>query len=310
MSARSLDSALGAIRERLPALSGSEKKVARYVLAEPTKTLHYNVAELARKSRSSQAAVIRFCKRIGTKGFADFKLRLAHDVFQESDERFLPDLALESGAAARTVIHAIIGSTQRSLARLAETLDPRSIDRAADLILSASLSALFGVGASGVVAYDFQQKLLRIGLPCFCTADTDLQITAAASLRRGNVAFIVSYSGENAPMLEAARQARKRRAHIVTLTMNGPNTLRGMSDLALLVPVSERIYREGAMVSRMDQLAVVDILYSVILSRTLDASIAALSRTMDATHPRQSAARTHAVKAPPAPRRPPLRPER
>jgi DNA-binding MurR/RpiR family transcriptional regulator len=284
-SAVAADSALRAIRMRLAALSDAEKKVAEYVLAEPKKTLHYNVAELARKSGSSQAAVVRFCKRIGVQGFGDFKLRLARDVFQGRDERFLPDLDLESGATARSVIRNIVGATQMSLSRLAELLDPRLVDEAVELIVGSSLTALFGVGASGVVAYDFYQKLLRIGLPSSCTADTDLQITAAASLRPGNLAFIVSYSGETASMLEAARQAHTRGVRVITLTMDGPNRLRDLSDLPLPVPVSERLYREGAMMSRATQLAVVDILYSVIVSRNLDASIAAISRTMDATHP-------------------------
>jgi DNA-binding MurR/RpiR family transcriptional regulator len=285
MNAAVVESALHAIRTRCAALSEAEKKVAEYVLAEPKKTLHYNVAELARKSGSSQAAVVRFCKRIGVRGFADFKLRLARDVFQDRDERFLPDLELESGAPAQSVIRNIIGTTQRSLSRLAELLDPRLVDEAVELIVTSSLTALFGVGASGVVAYDFYQKLLRIGLPSSCTADTDLQITAAASLRPRNLAFIVSYSGETASMLEAARQARARGVGVITLTMDGPNRLRDLSDVPLLVPVSERLYREGAMMSRATQLAVVDILYSVIVSRDLDASIAAISRTMDATHP-------------------------
>jgi DNA-binding MurR/RpiR family transcriptional regulator len=285
VSAIAVKSALGAIRSRLSALPGAEKKVAEYVLAEPKKTLHYNVAELARKSGASQAAVVRFCKRIGAEGFGNFKLRLARDVFQDRDERFLPDLDLESDASARSVIRTVVGSTQRSLARLAELTDPRRVEDAVDLITRSSLTALFGTGASGMVAYDFYQKLLRIGLPASCTADTDLQITAAASLRPGNLAFIVSYSGETASMLEVARQARARDVATVTLTMDGPCSLRELGDVPLLVPVSERLYREGAMMSRTDQLAVVDILYSIIVSRTLDASIAAISRTMDATHP-------------------------
>jgi DNA-binding MurR/RpiR family transcriptional regulator len=285
VSAAAVESALGAIRSRLAALSEAEKKVAQYVLAETKKTLHYNVAELARKSSASQAAVVRFCKRIGAEGFGNFKLRLARDVFQDRDERFLPDLDLESDASAQSVIRTVVGSTQRSLSRLAELLDPRRVEEAVDLIAGSTLTALFGIGASGMVAYDFYQKLLRIGLPSSCAADTDLQITAAASLRPGNLAFIVSYSGETASMLEVARQARARDVSIVTLTMDGPNSLRGLGDVPLLVPVSERLYREGAMMSRTDQLAVVDILYSVIVSRNLDASIAAISRTMDATHP-------------------------
>jgi DNA-binding MurR/RpiR family transcriptional regulator len=114
--------------------------------------------------------------------------------------------------------------------------------------------------------------------------DTDLQVTAASSLKPTDVAFVVSYSGENAAMCEASRQARGRGATLITLTMDGPSTVRSLAHIALLVPASERIYRQGAVTSRINQLTVVDILYSIIVSRNLDTSIAAIERTMEATH--------------------------
>jgi DNA-binding MurR/RpiR family transcriptional regulator len=232
----------------------------------------------------SQAAVVRFCKRIGLGSYSDFKLRLARDVFRDADERFIPDLDLESEPSPESVIRNVIGISQRGLSLLGAILDPKAVEASAVSILGASMTALFGVGASGIVANDFLQKLLRIGLPSSFTPDVDLQVTEAASLKHSAVAFVVSYSGENADMIEAARQARSRGATIVSLTMDSANTIRSLADIRLLVPASERIYRQGAVTSRINQLTVVDILYSIIVSKNLDASIAAIERTMRATH--------------------------
>ena len=143
----SIESALAAINARLDHLSESERKVAEYVCRESKKALHYNVSELAKQSGSSQAAVVRFCRRIGFGSFTDFKLRLARDVFREADERFIPDLDLESEAEPESVIRTMIGRTQRSLALLGSVLDPAAVGAAADAIVSASAVYLFGVGA-------------------------------------------------------------------------------------------------------------------------------------------------------------------
>ena len=280
----SIESALAAINARIDSLSESERKVAEYVVREPRKTLHFNVSELARQSGSSQAAVVRFCKRIGLGSFNNFKLRLARDVFRDSDERFMPDLDLESEASPQRVIRSVIAHSQRGLSLLGSVLDPQSVAAAADAILAAGMTALFGVGASGVVAYDFLQKLLRVGLSSTYTADTDLQVTAASMLKPSDVAFVISYSGENLAMCEASRQARGRGAKVITLTMDSPNTVRSLADIGLLVPASEHIYRKGAVTSRINQLTVVDILYSILVSRNLDSSIVAIERTMAATH--------------------------
>lgn len=279
-----IDGALAAIEARAAILSDAERKVAEFVLREPKKALHFNVAELGRQSGSSQAAVVRFCKRIGLGSFSDFKLRLAHDVFRGADERFLPNLELESDASAQEVIKNHVEVAQRSLSHLGSVLDHAQVEATVERILGSAQTGLFGIGASGVVAYDFFQKLLRIGLPASFTLDNDLQVTMASSLREVDTAFVVSYSGENASMIEVCRQAKARKVTLVTLTMDGPSTVRSLGDISLLVPASERIYRQGAVSSRLNQLTVIDILYSLLISRRLDPSIAAMERSMRATH--------------------------
>lgn len=52
------------ITEDLPI---SERKVARYVSENLNSMVGVSVEELARQSGSSQAAVVRFCKKLGCK---------------------------------------------------------------------------------------------------------------------------------------------------------------------------------------------------------------------------------------------------
>jgi DNA-binding MurR/RpiR family transcriptional regulator len=279
-----VESALFAIRRYLDEFPAAEKKVAQYVLGESRNVLHYNLAELARRSGVSQAVIVRFCRRIGAGGFADFKLRLSHDVFRSSDDRFLPDLELESAMNPALVVKGVIGGIQRSMARLESLADIPALSRAAKLIRSARINHIFGTGASGIVAQDLSQKLIRIGFPCSCFQDTDLQITSACNLRKEDLAFVISYSGETPSMLTVSRWARKKGALLISLTMETENTLRRSADIALLVPSTERIYRSGATVSRIGQLAVIDMIYTLLVSGDLDHSINALEETMAATH--------------------------
>jgi DNA-binding MurR/RpiR family transcriptional regulator len=279
-----MESALFAIRRYLDEFPAAERRLAEFVLKESKNVLHYNLAELARRGGVSQAVVVRFCRRIGAGGFADFKLRLSHDVFRSSDDRFLPDLELESDMNPALVVKGVIGGIQRSIARLESLVDIPALCRAAGLIRSARVNYIFGIGASGLAAQDFSQKLVRIGFPCSCFQDTDLQITSACNLRKEDLAFIISYSGESPAMITAASWARKKGAALISLTMETENTLRKSADIALLVPSMERIYRSGATVSRIDQLALIDMLYTLLVCGDLDHSIKALEETMAATH--------------------------
>jgi len=86
------------------------------------------------------------------------------------------------------------------MSALSQTLNPIAIEEAAAHIEKASLTALFGVGASGLAAQDLHHKLTRIGVPSFYLFDTHAQITAACTLRSTDLAFIISYSGETREM--------------------------------------------------------------------------------------------------------------
>ncbi len=279
-----VEGALVAVNAHLHLLSESERKIAEYICKEPRKALHFNVRELAKQSNSSQAAVVRFCKRTGFESFRDFKLRLARDVFRDSDDRYIPDLDLESEANPSCVIRGIVDRTQRSLSSLVATLDPHSVEKSVSLLTSSSSITLFGVGASGVVAYDFMQKLTRLGLSVYFASDSDLQLTRASTMQTTQVAFVISYSGENRNMIEVVEIAKTRSVPVISLTMDTQNTVRNSATIALLLPSTERIYRPGATTSRINQLTVIDILYSMIVSHNLEDSIKALETTMEATH--------------------------
>ncbi|MCX8013112.1 MAG: hypothetical protein N3A02_02325, partial [Rectinema sp.] len=69
--------ALQTISERSPRLTGTERRIADFILNAPQKVLHLNITELARQCNTSAAAVVRFCRHIGASGYSDFKLWLA-----------------------------------------------------------------------------------------------------------------------------------------------------------------------------------------------------------------------------------------
>ena len=279
-----MDSLLFAIREQLPSLPKAERKAADYILAEPEKAVYYNVAELAKQCDVSQAAIVRFCRHIGTEGYSDFKIRLSRDVFRSSPIRYLPNQDLEPEKEPAAVVKDVIDSIQRSMAWLESLSDIHLLSRAADMIGSARMNYIFGIGASSLVAQDMYQKLIRIGIPCSAPLDTDLQITAACNLKKDDTALVVSYSGETPAMLTVGEWVRKKGAMLITLTRETDNSLRTNADLALLVPSTEQILRPGAMVSRISQLAVIDMLYSLLLTRDLNSAILALEETLIATH--------------------------
>ena len=61
-------------------LTNTELKLADYILEHYDEALNYNVTELADSAGVSDASVVRFCKKLGYKGYQDFKVNAAKDV--------------------------------------------------------------------------------------------------------------------------------------------------------------------------------------------------------------------------------------
>jgi DNA-binding MurR/RpiR family transcriptional regulator len=283
-----MESVLFVIREQTPRFSATEGKIASYVLQHPREVLSLTVAQLAEQVEVSQAAVVRFCRRIGARSYGDFKLRLSHDVFRTSEVPFLPDVELKPGADPAELVKGILRSFQRSLAHLESLIDLPKLEQAVQLLKGARAVYAFGIGASALVAMDLHLKLLRLGFLCVFSADSDLQVTASCTLKPTDVAFIISYSGETPTMLSVAANVKKQGAKVLTLTRDTDNSLRRMADVSLVVPVTEGVYRTGAILSRITQLAVVDMIYSLLIVRDLDGARSSIERTMEAVHPPQA----------------------
>jgi DNA-binding MurR/RpiR family transcriptional regulator len=274
------------IKQVLPNLAPSERKVAQFLLANPMQVVSMGVQEVAQNSSSSAAACVRLANRLGYKGFTDLRMALAKEVF--SSERPSEQTTTEKITEQTTtgeLVHMVVSSTCESLSGIEEVVDAGALEASVEAILGASHVLIAGIGASGIVAYDFQQKLARLGLHAVYTADSDMQIVEACALRSEGVLIAISYSGESSSVLKVAREAKKNGATVIAITRIGGNSLSRQADYTLNVVNSESLFREGATLSRFAQLLVVDLIYTMILARRHTTVSALLKRSWEAaTH--------------------------
>ncbi|MFT7773145.1 glucokinase [Roseateles sp.] len=264
---------LGQIRRARSELSPAELRVADLVLAQPRSVLNDPIAEIARAAGVSQPTVIRFCRSLGCEGLSDFKLRLASGltgtVPVTHTQVNTNDSMLELGAK-------VLGNTASAILQVRSHLNRDTIDRAIDLLLSASRIEFFALGHYGVVAQDAQFKFLRFGMPCGAYTDPRLQLLAADVLREGDVAVVVSSGGRLPELLSVVEKAQERGAKVVAITAS-QSPLAKKADVALIVDHVEDIATHLPMVSRILHLLVIDILAVGVAMRRNPDSIAALT---------------------------------
>lgn len=272
------------IRGVFPTLRPAEQRVAREILRSPAEAVHLSITELGRRAEVSDATVVKFCKRLGYKGFQEFKILLAQDVATKP-EPIYGEIEPDDDAAA--VRDKIFQSNIQALQETVQTLSEEALAETVKVLVKASEIHFYGLGASGLVAHDAEQKFARIGLPARSFVDAHMQLTRAALLKPGDVAVGISYSGDTIEVAQAMEVAKESGATTVCITNFSKSRLAELCDIVLLTASQEHVFRSGAISSRIAQLSTIDALFISAALQDYERSQACIERTREAVASRK-----------------------
>ncbi len=251
------------IAQHTEAFSKSERKVAEVILKNPQAAIHCSIATLAKMSDVSEPTVNRFCRRLETKGFPDFKLHLAQSL--ASGTPFLNRHVGENDGPEEYT-NKIFESTMASLEVARQSVDPNAINRGVDLLTQAQNIYFFGLGASASVAHDALNKFIRFNVPVVYFEDILMQRMSCMNCSDKDVVVLISSTGRTKSLVEIAQIARANDATVMGLTSSGSPLAKECS-LVLSLDVPEDTDMYMPMASRIAQLMVIDILATGFILR-------------------------------------------
>ncbi|BBI36487.1 MurR/RpiR family transcriptional regulator [Cohnella abietis] len=272
---------LVSIKETYHTLKPQERTVADFILEHPEQIVKMSVQKLAELTGVSEATIVRLSRSLHFKGFQDLKMRIVADLAQTAQASMDTDSyqEIQVNSSVSALINSISHNNIQSIQDTLSVLSEQDVERAIDVIGSTRKICIFGIGASGVIAEDFMQKLTRIDRWCEAAYDFNSQATLAANLKAGDVAFGISYSGQTEDIIGSLSIAKQNGATIISLTKFGNNPVSELADIRLFTSSLEKSIRSGAMASRITQLNVIDILYVGIAQLKYDETVQLLERT-------------------------------
>ncbi|MBT4212585.1 MAG: transcriptional regulator HexR [Porticoccaceae bacterium] len=244
------------ITDALPGLNKSERKVAEAILSDPESATGSSIASLAKRANVSEPSVNRFCKRFNTAGFPDFKLKLAKSLV--SGVRFV-NRNVDPNDTVESYTPKIFDSTINDLALIRDSIDHSVVNAVVDQLIQAKRVYFFGLGTSGSVARDAENKFFRFNLPVSFHDDVLMMRMLASTGSAGDVFFVISHTGRTKEIIDIAEIASNNGATIIALT-SSLSPLTAVSSIALEVDVPENTDEYMAMTSRIVHLVVLDVL--------------------------------------------------
>lgn len=252
------------IRFLIPSLPRAEKAFAQALLENPDAITHLTLAEIAAESGSSEASVIRFCKRMGCHGYSDLKkaFMAAIEDGSEVHEEEIKETD-DIGEILKKVFQSNVQTLQNTM-----VLANEGYEDALNAIVNARAIHFFGVGDAFAACQFAFMKFCRLGIPCSAYSDVMLQYMTADNMGPGDVALAVSYEGRSRNVVQAMKIAKRRGATTISITKMNKSPLLKYTDISLFISVSDLTIGRDKATRRVADQFILDVLYLGYITRT------------------------------------------
>lgn len=248
-----------------PSMTKSEQKVARSVLEHPDNIIYYSVTELADFAGTGETTVMRFCRKIGFKGYQDFKLMLAQGL---PKQQALSGREGKDGDYPTHLYESMVNILQSSLSML----DREALEESVNQIDAARHVQFFGVGSSAITALDAKNRFLRIGRRVEAIADSHIQSMMAVTMGEGDIAFGISVSGSTLDTNDMLMKAKQNGAKVIAMTNYAKSPIASIADIVLLTAGKESPLEGGSIGAKISQLFIIDLICEGLERRHTDES--------------------------------------
>lgn len=261
----------------------SEKKVAELVLKQPQQIIYSSITDLGEIAGVGDTTIIRFCRKLGFKGYQGFKMALAQEL-SHGNNQFSTALNEEILDTDTTdvVIQKLHNISISALQETVSLLKKDDIVKAVDIIKKSNSVHFYGVGSSGVTALDAMLKFMRIGLNVCCYSDGHMMAMDASLRSKTDTVVGISYSGSTKDTVEALRLAKNAGASTICVTHHARSPITQYADVILLNGSREGPLQGGALATKIAQQFVLDVIYTELFRSNRDVAARNRKKTGEA----------------------------
>ncbi|MBP9477364.1 MAG: MurR/RpiR family transcriptional regulator [Sebaldella sp.] len=250
----------------------SEKKILDCIQKNPEKVISMSIKELSNESNTGEATIIRFCKKIGFKGYNEFKISLI-STMSKKKQKTRHKIDILSDKNYNTIAENIYNNSFNVLKDTLSLINNEVFDNCINLINTAKHIEFIGVGYSNLTAQDAKYKFLRIGKSVAAHSDSHLFKMAASISGKNDLVIGISQTGETQEVIESMKSAKARGADTIVITNNDNTEITKYADHILVNGYNDVRSETGSFSERISQLFIIELLYLGVLSKNKDKAL-------------------------------------
>lgn len=252
------------IYSELPAMSQSDQKVAKQVLADPEKIVNSTISELAKIAAVSGASVTRFCHNLGLTGFHDLKIQLAQ-VSGNEKSHSLQKIAKDD---LQTALKQIGDNKVAEIEATLNNIDSQVLKKVLDLLTNSKIVQVSAEGDTYPVAEDAVYKFNQIGILAMASGgNVETAIAQSMNLNTQDCLLVISNSGESAALLKQIKVAKEQGIKVIAITNRADSPIALQADYHLQTAVRQTVLQTQYYFSRVAAFTMIEAIFLLLISQ-------------------------------------------
>ncbi len=207
----------------------SEKIIYEWIKKNPSTVVKDSIESLAEEISTSKAAIIRFSKKIGYSGFAEFKFELSRYIISGIRENKNENMDI-----SRSITSLYAGYIKQ----INDFIDLKNIKTIAKTLSNARRVKILGKNRTGLSALQFRYRLTKIGFDAEAITDGILMNQMQENLTKGDVVLIFTTRAEDLQYYELIKNISKNGVTTIVVTCTETKLIK-QSNYHILLPSIE-----------------------------------------------------------------------
>jgi DNA-binding MurR/RpiR family transcriptional regulator len=218
------------------------RRIADALMSDSLLGALWGVESMAERANVSIGTVVRFSKRLGYRGFSDFRdaLRAACQLRSEGD----PLEVLEAPTDPFWALTEVVRRDQDNLNRMLQTLNHATLESATQLLMRSRHRLLLGRGVSHVMCQVLAFNLTQAGLPCIAAIPSEFS-NQVANLGPEDLLVVVSCAPFSRETVDAAAFAKRSEIPVLAFTDRKDSPLARNAAVTVVLPSEDFLFSFG-----------------------------------------------------------------
>lgn len=259
------------IEETMMKYSDARHAVGEFIIQEQGNAYKYTISEIAERTFTSNATVVRFAKSMGYDGWKEFmKDYIAEVQYQNAHKEDIDfNFPFNENDNQQTVIDRMEKLQIDTIRETKDLMDDSIMNLAVSRIVNAQNIVIFAVSPNSYLGELFARKLCSIGKMARVAISGETGLLAAA-LGEADCAIIISYSGNNPAKepIDKIKILNNNHVPMIGITSGGHNYVRDKIDCVFTMASRERLYTKISNFSTEESLGyILNCIFSCVFAK-------------------------------------------